>query len=1029
MTEAEAKPVRNTRESNRRRADDGRTGETGTTGWTLPTGPLLTEPAARFPVPAAQDSAALVADLGTCLDRFMREGEEDPFTNPILHLSLEITRRLAAGTLDLGTLEQLLQHLSAEGFLARTRRFAAKLGETDPAANDAIIRRLVRTIAQPDEGAPPLPFDVFRRRVEAEVFGIVITAHPTFNLSGSLMTALACLALDRDEHGEPLTASKRAALIARMARSEHRPDANLTLAREHELSLHALANIQTALRRLYGLIFAEAATLYPEQWTELTPKLLTVASWVGYDIDGRSDIKWTDMLHKRQKVQLQQLRQYLAEVQAARAAVPDDEELRHTLEQIESRLVLAIHEITDEISVFAVHDPQRLDSHKHLQRISRRMHEDRAFRLTDGAFLVERVNRAIRLLGARGAEAVPAVLRLSVLRAELANYGLGTAHTHVRINSTQLHNAIRKAVGLETAPDDPRFRQSYLERLTHLLDTVQPVAINFGSLTGERTSAKRLFMVVAQMLKYADSSVPVRFLIAESEAAFTVLTALYYARLFGIEDRLDISPLFETERALELGSRVIDTLLENPHYRAYVQKRGRLCIQTGYSDAGRYLGQTPAAASIERLRNRVARLFRKHGLTDVQLVVFDTHGESIGRGAHPASFTERLSYIASPAWLSSLAELGVPYKQEVSFQGGDGFLYFVTEASAFAVVTRIVQYMLGDRPSGNGDPFYDENDYITELFTTVKEFQVSLVGDPNYAVLVGTFGGSLLYPSGSRAFKRQHDDSAESIDQQNISQIRAIPHNAILLQQGLPANVIGGFGAAIDKDPERFASLYARSPRFRQLLGIVEYGFAISEPDALKAYIDMMDPELWLTLAAREREPARAEEMRNLADHLENSPAHVRQMRVFRKLYRDHTMLRDGLARTGPGCAALLGDDCRTGLRLLHAIRLALIHEIFRLATHIPEFSSQHATTRDRVIARILHLDIPTAVAQLEDIFPATTDQGPEDADYGEPATYISDESQNYRQENERLFRPMLGLYDLITRTGSAITQRIGFFG
>lgn len=1033
MTEAEAKAVRNARDSSRRRNDDTRTTDTRTTdtgtGWTLPTGPLLTDPVARFPAPAALDCAALVADLGACLDRFTREGEEDPFTNPILHLSLEINRRLAAGALDLGTVEQLLQYLSADGFLGRTRRFAAKLGETDPAANDAVIRRLVRSIAQPDGEAAPIPFDDFRRRMEAEVFGIVITAHPTFNLSGPLMTALACLALDRDEQGQPLTASKRAALVSRMARSEHRPDATLTLSREHELSLHALGNIQTALRRLYGLIFEEAAALYPDHWTDLTPKLLTVASWVGYDIDGRSDIKWTDMLHKRQKVQLQQLRQYLAEVQGARAAVPDDEELRHTLEQIESRLVLAIHEITDEISVFAVHDPQRADSQKHLQRVSRRMHEDRAFRLTDGAFLVERVNRAIRLLGSRGAAAVPAILRLTVLRAELANYGLGVAHTHVRINSTQLHNAIRKAVGLETAPDDPRFRQSYLERLTQLLDTVQPVAINFGSLIGERTSAKRLFMTVAQMLKYSDSTVPVRFLIAESEAAFTVLTALYYARLFGIEDRLDISPLFETERALELGSRVIDTLLENPHYRAYVQKRGRLCIQTGYSDAGRYLGQTPAAASIERLRTRVARLFRKHGLSGVQLVVFDTHGESIGRGAHPASFTERLSYIAPPAWLSTLAELGVPYKQEVSFQGGDGFLYFVTEASAFAVVTRIAQYMLGERPAGTGDPFYDENDYITEMLTTVKEFQVALVRDPNYAVLVGTFGASLLYPSGSRAFKRQHDGSTDSIDQQNISQIRAIPHNAILLQQGLPANVIGGFGAAIDKDPERFAALYARSPRFRQLLGIVEYGFAIAEPDALKAYIDMMDPELWLTLAAREREPARSEEMRNLADHLENSPAHVRQMRIFRKLYRDHTMLRDGLARTGAGCAALLDGECRTGLRLLHALRLALIHEVFRLSTHIPEFSSQHSTTRDRVIARILHLDIPTAVSQLEEIFPAATDTGPEDAEYGEPASYVSDESQNYRQENERLFRPMTGLYDLIVRTGSAITQRVGFFG
>ncbi|HYD64195.1 phosphoenolpyruvate carboxylase [Azospirillum sp.] len=991
--------------------------------------PLLPASAVRFPADPGFDPAALATELAGCLDRFAREAEDDPFTNPILHLALEINRRIADGALTLGSLEQLVQYLSADGFLGRAERFAAKLGEVDPQANADRLRALFRAIAQPEGAAAPIPFDDFRATVEREAFGIVMTAHPTFNLSGPLMTALACLATGRNPAGKPLTEQERAELVARAAAAEHRPDEGISLAREHELSLMALGNVQTALRRLYAIVFEVAAELYPERWTELSPRLLTVASWVGYDIDGRSDITWTDTLHKRLRVQVQQLRHYLADLEGIRALVPKDEELHHTLEQIESRLVLAVHEVTDEIAVFADHDPQESDAYRSIQRVARRMHEDQSFRLVDAGFLVERVNRAIRLLGPQGAPAAGAVLRLCVLRAELANTGLGMAHTHVRINSTQLHNAIRKVVGLETAPDDPRYRQSYLERLTGLLDEVKPVSINFGSLITERTSAKRLFMVVAQMLKYADASTPVRFLIAESETAFTVLTALYYAKLFGIADTLDISPLFETERALELGSRVIDTLLENPHYRAYVERRGRLCIQTGYSDAGRYLGQTPAAASIERLRLRVARLFRKHGLKNVQLVVFDTHGESIGRGAHPASFAQRLSYIAPPAWLHTLQAEGVAFKQEVSFQGGDGFLYFTTETTAFAVVTRIAEYMLGARDGGTGDPFYDENDYITELFTTVKEFQVSLMRDPNYAVLLTAFGANFLYTSGSRAFKRQHDGSAESVDQQSATQIRAIPHNAILMQMGLPANVIGGFGAAIDKDPDRFAQLYRTSRRFRELLGVVEYGFAIADPDALKAYVDMLNPGLWLTLAAHAKDRGRAEEMRQLAAHLEENPSHVREMRVYRKLFRDHAVLRDGLARTGAGCAALLDDRARTGLRLLHAVRLAVIHEVFRLATHVPEFSSQHQTTRERVVNRILHLDIPTAVAQLEVIFPVTAGVAMDGVDFGEPATYVSDESQNYRLENERIFRPLTGLYELIARVGGAITQRIGFFG
>ncbi|MGQ9371392.1 phosphoenolpyruvate carboxylase [Azospirillum sp. A39] len=995
----------------------------------LPTAAPLLSAGARFPAPKGFDAAQCAGDLAGCLERFVRESDEDPFSNPVLHLALEINRRLASGALDFGKLEQLIQYLSAEGLLCRADRFAAKLGETDPEANAARLRALVRSLARPDGAAEPVPFETFRRTVEREVFGIVITAHPTFNLSGALMSAVACLATGRNPDGTAMSVGERADLVARVVDSEHRPDAAISLGREHELSLTALANIGRALRRLYGIVFEVAAEAYPDRWCELTPKLLTVASWVGYDIDGRSDIKWTDTLHKRLKVQSLQLRHYLAEVQAVRAAAPEDEELRHTLEQVESRLVLAIHEVTDELQVFAGHDPEQVDAYRQIQRIAKRMHDDQAFRLVDAGQLIERINRAIRLLGQQGPRSAACVVRLCVLRAEMANYGLGQAHTHVRINSTQLHNAIRKAVGLETEPDDPRYRQSYLNALTQLLDKVQPTTINFGSLIVERTSAKRLFMVVAQMLKYADASTPVRFLIAESEAAFTVLTALYYAKLFGIEDRLDISPLFETERALELGSRVIDSLLDNPHYKAYVQTRGRLCIQTGYSDAGRYLGQTPAAASIERLRNRIARLFAKHGLNGVQLVIFDTHGESIGRGTHPGSFAERLGYTAPPAWLQSLADLGVEFKQETSFQGGDGFLHFITETTAFTSVTRIVEYMLGQRDGGRDDPFYEENDYITEFFTTVKEFQVSLVDDPNYAVLISAFGANLLYPSGSRAFKRQYDSAADNIDQQSVSQIRAIPHNAILQQLGLPANTVGGVGAAIDKDPDHYASLYARSRRFRALMGVVEYGFGIADPAALKAYIDTLDPGLWLTLAARAGDHARAEEMRQLAGHLEDNPTHQRQLRIYRKLFRDFTILRDGLERSGPGCSALVGERTRTGMRLLHAVRLALIHEIFRLATRIPDFSSQHQTTRDQLVNRILHLDVATAVEQLKVIFPATAELALDDDDFGERATYVGDESQDYRQENERIFRPMTGLAELVLRTGSALTQRIGFFG
>ncbi|MDR3517929.1 MAG: phosphoenolpyruvate carboxylase [Azospirillaceae bacterium] len=983
------------------------------------TWPLL-EAGVIFPPTQRADLAGLASELATTLERLTSAATNDPFANPVQLLAIDLSRRLHQGTLDYATIEQLIQYLSVTGFVDRAARLADYLGTTDEAANDETLTRLVRGLAE--RGGEIVPFESFRDAVSREVFGIVFTAHPTFNLSESLMRALTTLALGRTAENEPPLAPQD--ILERVAARPHQPDTDLSLTREHGLSLLAIGHAQDAIRRLYRLIFEVAETCYPDRWTELRPRLITIASWVGYDLDGRSDIHWTDTLRKRLVVQVRQLRHYRAELRAIRAVVPSIEEIRHTLDLLESRLALAINETDNEIAAFSAPDAADASGIAGIQHVARRMHEGRSLRLIDSAQAIELVDRILRLAG-NSPDVTPALHRLCVLRAELANYGLGMAHTHVRINATQLHNAIRKAVALETAPEDPRYRQSYLTALNELLDKVQPVTINFGSLIAERTSAKRLFMIVAQMLRYADAATPVRFLIAECESAFTTLTALYYARLFGIADQIDISPLFETEKALEAGSRIIDQLLDNPHYRAYVLARGRLCIQTGFSDAGRYLGQTPASASIERLRLRLTRLLPKHGLTTIQLIIFDTHGESIGRGAHPGSFRERLDYISSPYTRAFMAEQRVKFKQEVSFQGGDGYQYFITTPAAFAVVTRILEQTLDETTTLPDDPFYQDPDYITEFFTTVKEFQVSLMTDSSYGVLLHSFGANLLFASGSRALKRQHE-STEDIDHASASQIRAIPHNAILQQLGLPANTVGGVGAAIDKDPRRFTDLYQRSPRFRLLIGMVEYGVAIAAPDALRAYIDALDPATWLLRAAHTDDRHRADEMLRLAAFLEDSRLHVRKRVVFRKLYRDFCLVEQGLERTDTTRFAERIDQ--TGLKVLHAIRLALMHEVFLMATHIPPFSSQHSTTWERVMQQILHLDVQGAVDILAKIFPSTGQNAIDDG-FGETATYVSDETQNYSQENERLLKPLAGLHSLIRRVGSAITQRIGFFG
>ncbi|HEX5794337.1 MAG TPA: phosphoenolpyruvate carboxylase, partial [Geminicoccaceae bacterium] len=951
--------------------------------------PLLPASLTCFQSPEQLDPEALLAELRDEVAARRAETELNPFGNPIRLLALDLGRRLDAGGLSLAAIEQLIQRLTAESFLRRADRLGRYLGESDEAANRDTIRGLIQDLARDPKTAEAVPFETFRRRVESERFGIVITAHPTFALAGDLRVLLCELALA--DGGDP---GGRQARLAEIGQREHRPDRPLHLAEEHRQSLDALVNLHGALHQVYDLVFEVAAELYPERWTELSPRLVTFASWVGYDLDGRSDIPWTATFAKRLKVQVLQLERYRGAAQALRLRATAGAGIADLLELLDARLALAIKQAEDEMAIFA--DPAAGSEawREQLARAARAMHAGRNARLVDAGQLLDLIERAIRL-----ADDAALTRGLCILRAEIGTHGLGLAHTHTRLNARQVHNAIRKTIGMDHSPDDPSHRLSYLHAIAALIDRVAPVRINFGSLLLEKATAKRTFMIIAQLLKYVDATQPIRFLIAECETGFTLLTALYFAKLFGVEDKVEISPLFETQVALEQGGRVIAEALGVASYRAYVERQGRLCVQTGYSDAGRSLGQVGAAYAIERLRLTIGRELARQGLSDVELLIFDTHGESIGRGGHPESFAARLDYIDPPAGRAALMRLGIPCKQEVSFQGGDGYVYFSTPRAAFTALTRILEHALTP-PLEADDPFYGETDYVHEFFAVVQSFNQRIMDDPCYGALLSAFGANLLHRSGSRPVKRQHDSWSGQINLDHPAQLRAIPHNAILQQLGHLANSIGGVGQAVAKDPERFQRLYQESPRFRRLMTMVEHAFKYSDLAVLKAYIDLFDPGLWLLRAAQRGEGMRAEELQELAVVMERAALHERLTRIWRIFTRDYMDLanafREHRRRTRKAGAEPIAVDAtsRDVMHVLHALRIVLIERLYLLAIHVPEFSGRHELTRESLIARLIQLDVDAALAKLDEIFPVV-DLAGHDEDFGEPATYESAESQS----------------------------------
>jgi phosphoenolpyruvate carboxylase len=918
----------------------------------------------------------LLQDLLGRLRAAREAAAADPFGDPVLLVALDISRAMDEGRITAGALAGLIARMARDAAADRARRLAAYAGMgEDAAALEAVAARLVR----PDPDDSPVPFAAFREAVERIRFAAVFTAHPTFSLppaTGAAIAAAAC--------GTPLPEGLA-----------HRP-APPTLEEEFAQAVAAMARGRDALDALSAALLAAGQAVWGDRALALLPRPVVLSSWVGYDTDGRTDIGWQDTFRLRLRMkglQLARLAERLeplgacaapivARAREAAAAVAAQEAAAPAIPDAEATRAFALAMLAGQEAALGTPAP------------------------------------LLALFPAAIAAAPDAAARraLAVQRAGLAAHGLALAHTHVRLNATQVHNALRQRLGIVAAPEDRAARRGLLAQVNAALAEVEPVPVDYGALLAEQASAVRLVMTVAQVLKHVDGSQPVRFLIAETETGYTLLAALWLARRFGIADRVEISPLFETADALERGERVLEEALRSPHYRDYLRAHGRLCLQFGYSDSGRYVGQLAASYLAERLKIRLAEQMRRHGLEGIELVLFDTHGESIGRGGHPESLADRFAYLSPPAARAALAEAGLPLREETAFQGGDGYLLFGTGGLALATVARIAEHAFAPAVAA-ADPIYEEADWSTDFFATIRREMAALVEDPGYAALLGAYGPGLLDRTGSRPAARQVQGMGGPARIAHPQQLRAIPNNAILHQMGFLANTLHGLGAAAAANPETFADLAQRSPRFARALAMARRAAACSDLGVLRAGVDMLDPSPWLDRAGFTKRAGRREALTAVAMALERLGLSPATRRMFRRLQADHQALR----AAWPDLPAM-GDR----LVLAHAVRLCIVQRLWLLAVALPDFSPRHGETRDSLVARLLQLDVPPVLDLLAAIFPAVPDAA-SGLDFGEPAA--PREGASYAAEHATILAPMAEFFALVRECSAVVAHEVGAFG
>lgn len=930
-------------------------------------------PCADAPRDTADD---ILADLMHRLRDARAAAIADPFGDPVLSIALAISRRFDDGRLDEAMAARLVARMADTAAAGRAQRLAAYVGLGGAeAAMAALAARLVR----PDPDDSPVPFAAYREAVERPRFAAIFTAHPTFSLPRATAAALA-----RAACGAPLPAGLA-----------HRPAAP-TLEEEFDQAVEAIGRGRDALDALARALLQSARGIWGDRWQALLPRPVILASWVGYDTDGRTDIGWWDTIRLRLTMKRLQLDRLAAQL----APLGDCAQvLRQRVDAAREAVAAQLAEAPRSADPAAV------------QRFAAALVAGREAALPDTAGLIEQFPAAMATAPDEATR-----MELAVIRAGLAAHGLALAHTHVRLNASQLHNAVRQRLGIADAPEDMARRRGLLGQINAALGEVTPQPIDFGALLAEQASAARLMMTVAQVVKHVDGSQAVRFLIAETETGYTLLSALWLARRFGVERHVEISPLFETAEALERGERVLEEALRSAHFRDYLRLHGRLCLQFGYSDSGRYVGQLAASYLAERLKLRLVEQLKRHGLSGIELVLFDTHGESIGRGAHPAGLADRFAYLSPPAARAALARAGLRLREETSFQGGDGYLLFGTPELAAATVARIAEHAFGTE-AAEADPIYAEADFGADFFATIRHEIAVLVEDPGYAALLGAFGPGLLDRTGSRPAARQSDGIGGPARITHPSQLRAIPNNAILHQLGWLANTLHGLGAAATANPDAFADLRAKSPRFARALAMASHAAAASDLGVLRAAVDTLDPGPWLDRAGATARPGRREELIAVAGALEKLDLSAAVHRMFRRLQTDHLALR-----------AAWPDLPRMPDRLvlLHALRLALIHRIWLLAVRVPEFSPRHGATREALLRGILQLDVERALALLAEVFPAAPDPSA-GLDFHEPAP--AREGASYAREHAALFAPMQRLFGLVRECSAAIVHEVGAFG
>lgn len=896
-------------------------------------------------------------------------------------------------------IDQAVTQIAGDAREHRVERLNTYIGDASPEVNEAKLKTAIKRLVHDDDGNQ-ISAQEFSEKLYA-IYGLVFTGHPVTSKTVEEGKAIADNAYLRNVKASPeaiQAADKRLEDAAKI------PFQKPTLDTESANSIEAIRSTREARAKITQIAMDLGQELYGDEWTEIDYMPTTVATWIPFDWDGRTDVEPQDIMHRRIQLQTLMLEEYaerFAQLKDMLQDPADQIKVQSLIDRIEST-----HKNMTECETFFANYDKKADSDgKLLEQTYDQFKKDAEWRLTDPKDLINPLNDILKTVPKDQNDTLKSLVHL---RSDLRNDGLSFAQIHFRLNAKSLNSAIGEH-GLDIDFDNPpeQVDKDCFDDLSKMVDNVKPTDTDLiKTMNSKQTVAKQMGMI-SEFDKYIEQGRNVRFLIAETDRAITPLTALYFAKQFGIEDKISISGLCEDRDGQNEFKRLSELLLTNQSYREHIftpreNHPFNMSVeadQFGFSDSHRYDGAIAAGAHMGRAMGQKEKVLAgairdANENIKLHLTNFSTGGQSMNRGFHPLGPDQNAQYKLAPHVLKNARENDIKVTLETSLQGMDGNIYVLNPNMAFSYMTQKIDYLTDHKKHVelSNDPFYKKDGLLQDafdVFETTRNTHESLINKSGYAEIIDQFVRSA--PStGSRPVKRPKDSGGER------ALPRAIQHGGTLSRLSMWSTVMDGVGAAISENEERFDRL-CQSDVFRnQFLVTVQHALKETVNGVIRAEVELYNPKYWEERAKGFEDEKRQKQCLKVAKHVGRLGLHPDMIRVVEQMEQNAKTLQDAFDKRDM-TLPVAGLTTQFNKNTLHGARIDSMRGIFEKAMSVPDIpeNNHDDLTREKVIDRLLMFD-RTVVDDLKDhVFPNHSETG-------------------YTHLHENVFEPIEDDFDLL---------------